>query len=145
MAGSQDASSVASKWARNLLANKESAIAGANRVTIAPTELAAKQVDRYASGCAEAASSGRFERGCRKVSLSDWQEAYIKKGIPNMATGVKMGESKMATFMTAYLPFIQAKSAEIRRMPKGTRSDAMARIAANLDAQEQFKMSRGRG
>lgn len=144
MAGSTDAVYTASKWAKNLIAAKDAMRAGAQRVTIAPTELAAKQVDRYASGCAEAASSGRFERGCRKVTLNDWLDSYLNKGIKNLDVGVRAGETKMSTFMSSFLPFIQAKSAQIQAMPKGTRADSMARIAANLDAMDAYKMSRGR-
>lgn len=144
MATAMSAADVAAKWSRNLLANKSSITAGINAVTESPTEKAAKAQQAYADGCAEAASSGRFAAGCRAVSLEDWRSAAINKGLRNLDTGVKAAEPKMTKFMEQYLPFVQQTSAQIQRMPKGSRSDAMARIQANLDALDQFKKQRRR-
>lgn len=143
MAKRIDALAASQKWARNLLNAKDSIKAGIQGVTVAPTEKAAAAEQLYAKGCREAAESGRFAKGCRRVSLSDWQNAALKKGLPNLDQGVKLGESKVNTFMSQFLPFIQQKSEQIQQMPKGTRADAMERIRANMEAMDQFKLSRG--
>ena len=134
----------AAKWVKNMLSNKESARRGVENVKESPTKKAAEAVDRYASGCAEAASSGRFAAGCRAVSLEDWKSAYLDKGLKNLDNGVKAAESKMAKFLDKFLPYIKEKAKTIQGMAKGTRADAMARIEANLDALEDFKRMNSR-
>lgn len=134
----------AAKWVKNTLANKDTARRGVEAVTESPTAKAAAAEQRYADGCAEAASSGRFARACRAVTLDDWRTAYIEKGLKNLDVGVKQAESKMTRFLSSYLPYIRQRAEQIRKMPKGTRADAMARIEANLNALDQFKATRGR-
>jgi hypothetical protein len=107
-------------------------------------EKAAQNVDRYRQGCVDAADSGAFQKGCRSVSTEDWKTAYIEKGLPALDKGVKLAEKKQVRFYDEYLPMIEAESEKIRRMPKGGRSNAMARIEANLDALERFRASRRR-
>lgn len=135
----------AAKWVKNMLGNKESARRGAEGVKESPGKKAAERQDAYAAGCAEAASSGRFASACRAVTLEDWKSAYLDKGLKNLDVGVKAAESKMAKFLDKFLPYIQAKSKEIQGMAKGGRSEAMARIEANLDALESFKQMNSRG
>lgn len=142
MAQTQSPQEVASAWSRNLLGAKGKITAGINAVTESPTAKAAKAADKYASGCAEAASSGRFAQRCNAVSLQDWRDAAINKGLKNLQTGVTQGESKVAKFMEQYLPYISQVSDRIQRMESGGRANAMARIEANLDALDTFKKSR---
>lgn len=137
-------SETAAKWVKNMLANKDSARKGVEAVKEAPGKKAAERVDAYASGCAEAASSGKFASACRAVSLEDWKSAYLDKGLKNLDTGVKAAESKMAKFLDKYLPYIKEKSKTIQGMAKGSRADAMARIEANLDALDEFKRMNSR-
>ena len=145
MARAMSGSEGAAKWVKNTLANKESARKGAEGVKEAPTKAAARNIDGYLSGVQDAVSSGRFQRSLEAVTLEDWKAAYLDKGLKNLDNGVKAAESKMARFLDKYLPYIQAKSDTIKRMPNSTRADKMARIEANLDALDQFKSMNTRG
>lgn len=145
MARSMTGSEGAAKWVRATLANKESARKGVEQVKESPTKAAARNIDGYLSGVQDAVSSGRFERALNAVSLEDWKQAYLDKGLKNLDNGVKAAESKMARFLDKYLPYIQSKSEEIKRMPKATLADKMARIEKNLMNLEEFKKMNTRG
>lgn len=144
MARGLTASEVAAKWSKNTKANKDSMKRGVEQVTESPTAKAAQAVDRYAAGCAEAASSGRFAQACRAVSLEDWKQAFLDKGMKNLDNGVNAAESKQAQFYERFLPYIRQASDRIRKMDKGGIDNAMARVRANLEALQNFKNTRTR-
>jgi hypothetical protein len=104
---------VAEKWARNLGGATESIKAGIASVTVSPTEKAANRADAYASGVQQAVSTGRFQRGLRRVSLTDWQRAITNKGIPRIAAGAAEAKPKMAQFLADFLPHVEAGVASL--------------------------------
>lgn len=138
----QSSADVAAAWSRGLLAAKSKIIAGVNAVTVAPTQKAAAAVDKYLSGVQEAVNSGRYVKRLQAVTLADWKDSLINKGMKNLDNGVRQGENKVVKFMDQYLPFIRQASARIQQMPSGGRANAMDRVSANLDALAQFKDSR---
>ena len=138
----QTSADIAAAWSRGLLNAKAKIQSGVNAVTVAPTQKAAAAVDKYLSGVQDAVSSGRYVKRLQAVSLQDWKDSIINKGMKNLDNGVRQGETKVTKFMDQYMPFIRQVSARIQSMDSGGRSNAMARIEANLDALEQFKNSR---
>lgn len=145
MARAMTGSEGAAKWVKNTLANKDSARKGVEAVKESPGKAAARNIDGYLSGVQDAVSSGRFERALNSFTVEEWKQAYLDKGMKNLDNGVKAAETKMSRFLDKYLPYIQAKSDQIKRMPNSTRADKMARIEANLDALDQYKASNTRG
>lgn len=122
---------VAAKWSRNLGAATESIRTGVQAVTESPTSKAAARVDAYVQGVTQAAADGRFQRGLNRVTLADWQQAFLQKGLPRIATGASAAVPKMEEFMAEFLPFVDAG---VRRLP------ARGDIEANL--QRSAEMAR---
>jgi hypothetical protein len=135
----QDPVRVAQKWARNLGAAGESIKAGVEGVTESPTAKAAAAQDRYLSGVQRAVTDGSYQRGLRAVTLQDWQQSMLKKGLQRITQGAQEGMTKMQTFMSRWLPHMDALKARISSMPKGTLSDSLERVRVAMEHAASFK------
>jgi hypothetical protein len=98
---------VADKWATNLGNAGTSITAGVNATTVAPTQLAAAAVDRQVQGVMRAAQSGKTAAALNAVTLQQWQQAMIQKGVPRIGTGAAAAKPKFVSFMNQLLPFEQ--------------------------------------
>lgn len=130
---------VAAKWAKNLSQSTPAITAGIQRVTDSPMEAAARQQDAYVNGVQDAANSGKWARGLRRVSTQQWQDAAIKKGVPRIASGAQAAIPKMQDFQTQFLPYLAAGQARVNAMPKATAQDRIARAVAMIEYTSQFK------
>jgi len=129
----------AAKWKKNLLAATETIKQGVQSVTVSPTEKAAKRKDAYVAGVQAAADSGKWEAGLRRVNLGQWQDAMIKKGVPNLNTGTQQAISKVEAFAAELLPYTARVKETIAQMPKGTDADSDARMLAAVQMMRQFR------
>ena len=120
---------VASKWVQNTSNAGASMKAGVMAVTTAPTQTAAQHLDRYQAGVMNAVASGKMAAALNAVSLSDWQNSMITKGIARVPQGVQAAKNKFQSFMDQWLPFQQGLQSRIAQMPKGTLADSQARAA----------------
>lgn len=134
----KSASQIAEKWKRNLSASTDAIRAGVQGVQVAPTELAARQADRMAQGVQQAVASGKYQRNCRKVSLQDWQQSFLTKGISRISSGAQAGQSHMEEFMSEFMPIMEQASQQARALPKGTIDDALARVRLVIEKAKQF-------
>lgn len=107
---------------------------GIQSVTVSPTQKAAASVDRYASGCARAASDGSFVNGCNKVTLQDWQQAASTKGVANYSRGVSDAREKMRRHIQSSMPFWAQVSEMAKQMPKGDLEQGIAKVRAVCQA-----------
>jgi len=141
----QSPQELAKKWAENLVRNKASIRAGIEGVTVAPTAKAAAAVNKYSDGCQRAVSEGTFVAGCNRVTLQEWKDKTINKGLANLDVGVRNAETKVASFQQKAMPYYkQAK--ERAAMVEGTgRAAQIARIEAALDVMEQLRQANVRG
>lgn len=102
----KNAADVANKWATNLASSTQAIQQGVQAVTTAPTQLAAQNLNAYLAGVNHAVSSGKMANALQKVSLPDWQNAMIQKGIPRIASGAQAAKPKMQQFMQSFLPYV---------------------------------------
>jgi hypothetical protein len=130
---------IAAKWARNLGNSVDSIRAGVQALQTSPTESAAAQQDRYLNGVQNAVSSGKWVRGLRRVSLADWQQAMVTKGLNRVSSGATAAIPKMTAFQNQWQPFLQANAAKVRAMPKATLQDRLNRMVAMATANSTFK------
>ncbi len=119
---------VTDKWKRNLRGATADIEAGINRVTVAPTKLAADNIDKMRVKLMEAFDSGRVEAGLRKVTLDDWKTAFIKTGIGRISAGVEKADDKMVEFMDWLLPHVEAGKGKIKGMPSVSLEDNINRM-----------------
>lgn len=137
----KNATDVANKWANNLAASTTSIQAGVQSVTTAPTALAAQAQNAYLAGVQRAVSSGKWANALQKVSLADWQQAMIQKGIPRIASGAAAAKPKFASFMQQFLPYLQQGVANLSTMPRGTLDQNIQRAVAMMQWNANFQKS----
>ena len=127
------------KWARNTAGATQAFRDGVDAVTTSPTEAAAAQVDRYVQGVNDAASSGRWQAGLRRVSLSAWKESMKTKGAAHISQGVAMAKPKVAAFAAEWAPYMRQLQTAIASMPKGGAQAAKDRVAFTIDFNMAFR------
>lgn len=120
-------SQAADKWSRNLGAATTAIQQGVNNVTTSPTEKAARNVEAYAAGVQRAVADGKYVAGLRRVSLEEWKRSMLEKGIQRIASGASAAKPKMESFMTTFLPHIEAGKRALESMPRGSFEQNMAR------------------
>lgn len=128
---------IAAAWAQRLGASSDKMQAGVNAVTVAPGQMAAKQKAVYLQNVQ--ASADKWAKKVGAVSLSDWQAAYIAKGIPRIASGATAAQPKMADFMSKLLPFQQNALSSLP--PRGTYEQNRNRAMTWMDKMHSFSYS----
>jgi len=121
---------VAKRWVAGLGNATAKIEEGVQSVQESPMARAAEKVQKYEAGILDAISSGRYVRGLSSVTLNDWKQAMLKKGVPRVRQGAAEAEGKFAQFMAKLLPQVDAAVAEIDRMPDATLDDRIARSSA---------------
>jgi len=126
----KDPVAVATKWSRNLAGATQSITDGVNSVTQAPGAKAAAQVTVWLSRLQ--AAQDKWVRNTSAVTLQQWQNAMITKGIPRIASGATAAIPKMTQFMQQWLPFVDAGAQQVRAMPNATIEDGILRAVAQI-------------
>lgn len=129
---------VAAKWAANLQNNIQSVTDGVNAVTQSPTAKAAENLDAYVRNTMAAVQSGRMAASLNAVSLDQWKTAFLQKGIPRIQGGAQQAIPKVQKFMSSWLPVMQAASAQVAGMPKGTTQAALDRVRVIIEAGKNY-------
>lgn len=135
----KSAANVAEKWVRNTSQATESVRQGVQSVTEAPSEAAIRNKANYLAGVTRAYNDGSYEAGLRRVTLQDWQQAMLTKGVQRLSQGVQAAKGKMQSFMERWLPYEEELSRRIAAMPKGSLADAKARADFAIDYNAAFK------
>lgn len=130
---------VAAKWRRNLSNSTESIKSGVMDVTVSPTETAAARPEAYVAGVQRAVENRKWQEGLRRVTLGQWQDAMIDKGIARIGQGATKALPKVEGFMAQLLPYAENLSRKIKSMPKGTLEDSKARAVAAIEGMAAFK------
>ena len=128
----------AANWAMRLTASTDRMKAGVESVTVAPGAAAARAKQTWLNNVTAAAD--KFARNVGAVPLSVWQEAYVTKGLPRIATGAQTGQTKVAAFMGQFLPFIT--SAVKALPPRGTIDQNIARATSLMKTAHGFQYNR---
>lgn len=118
----------ADKQARNLKNSLPDIRAGIQRVTVAPGQAAVAQQDRMRTKVLEAIDSGLWASKTRAVSLQEWQDAALTKGVDRIAVGIDAAKDKQVQMASRLLPLVDAAAARANAMPKVTLQDSIARM-----------------
>ena len=129
---------ILAKWKRNAANSVDSYKAGVMAVQESPTEQAAAKADDYLKGVRESIESGKWQSGLRAITLDAWKQAAVGVGAERLATGVKKGERKMATFLQEFIPFQRDLQRQVRSMPKSTVEEREARMLAMARGTRRF-------
>lgn len=117
----------AEKWARELAGSTEYIRRGVEKVREAPSAKAIARKDRLKARLIEAIDKGKWESALSKYTLENWKKDMVEKAIPRIPDGADKARSKMASFASKLLPYIDTGVGEIERMPKVTLEDSIRR------------------
>lgn len=134
----KDPTAVAAKWAANLTQATQSMTDGVNAVTVAPTQQAAARSDAYLQGVQQSVASGRYQKSLQAVTLQQWQQAMIQKGIPRVGSGASAAKGKFAAFMSKLLPYQQSLQAQLAATPRGDLATNIQRMVQWTQGMAQF-------
>lgn len=120
------------KWLRRMQAAGPDYVAGINRVTQAPGQAAARNVDGYLNGVQRAVNNGKWQENVARVSLPDWQNAAATKGAQRLGQGAQAALNKVIAAHERIGPMIDAAQREISNMDRSTPEARIARSSAFL-------------
>ena len=121
-----DPNTLATAWANNLAAAGPRMQAGAAAVTTSPGQAAAAQQAVWLANTQAAANL--WAQKVSAVTTAQWQNDFITKGIPRVATGAQAAQSKFASTLGKIL---QAEKTIVSSLPaRGTIDQNIARSAA---------------
>lgn len=120
----------AQKWVQNLSNATQTITAGVNGVQNAPTAAAAAAVQKWVNAITSAKTQNEYVKNLQKVSLQQWQQAMVQKGIPRIGQGAQAAQQKFQGFLTALFQYENAGLPNIRNMPSNTLQDRINRMTA---------------
>jgi len=106
------------KWGRRLNAAGPDITNGVKNVQTAPGQKAAAMKNLWLQKVQESADT--WAKQVAAVSLSDWQDAMLTKGVGRIAAGVTSAQAKKVTSITNLLTAVDNAASAARAMPRGT-------------------------
>lgn len=129
----------AEKHNRRLKAALPDMEAGLKKVTEAPTAKAAAKQDKMKQRLLAKIDDGTWASRLKAVTLEEWREKAVSKGIPRVSAGIDAAQSKVRDFAAQLLPHIDAGKAAIEKMPDITLEDSINRMATFIRHMSKFK------
>lgn len=131
----------AEKHARRLKASSQDIRAGIERVTVSPTAKAAEQGEKMVARLSESVRSGKWARGLRRVSLEEWKDKTINKGLARIPAGIDAAHDKVVSFATDLIAHENRLLTKIEGMPDLTLDDSIQRATEWMRGMAEFKRS----
>lgn len=132
-----DPAAAAAKWASRLSAATPEITAGVNAVQTAPGQKAAAQKALWVQRVQN--SADKWARNVSRVSLEDWKQAMLTKGVNRIGSGAQAAVPKMQQFMAEFLPYVEQGAQRVRSMPKGDLASSIARATAMIQHNAAFR------
>ena len=128
----------AEKHARRLKGAVEDIRRGVERVTEAPTAKAADKQDKMIANLQAAVSSGKWARRLRAVTLEEWKDKTLGKGIGRIAAGIDAAHAKQVDFAVQLLAFEETLKVKVDAMSDMTLEDSIAKMTAWARGMSKF-------
>jgi len=113
--------------------------AGVERVTESPTAAAAGKQDKMLANLTAKVADGTWASRLRKVTLEEWREKMINKGLPRVSGGIDAAGAKVEDFASQLLPAVDAASRKVAAMPDLTLEDSIARMTSFVRDMSTFR------
>jgi len=127
------------KHLRRTVAASADMRAGVDRITVSPTEQAAAKQEKMISRLTESVRNGKWARGLRAVTLTDWKTKMLDVGVGRVAGGLEAAAAKVQSFAAQFLPFVEGVQAKVRKMPDLTLQDNLNRMITNATDLSKFE------
>lgn len=136
--GTYDPATIASRWAQNMSsqATQTKIKTSVQTTSKNPMALAASAdaLARYASACQDSVTSGRRAAALNAVPVSKWKDGIILKGLSRLSSGAQAALSTVQATVAKFAPVWSQITTAVATMPKGTKQQALDRVAASMDA-----------
>lgn len=116
------------KHARRTKNALEDVKTGVMNVTESPTAKAAAKKNKMLQNVTAAINNGKWERGLRRVSLDEWKEKFINKGIARIPAGIDASADKIRAFAGELLSYEAQLQSKVHTMPDLTLEDSVNRM-----------------
>lgn len=131
----------AAKWSQRASASTEDYKRGVQSVQTSPGQLAARAADTWLARTQ--AAKAKFIARSQAVDLGSWQQAAAGKGANRFAEGVQGAQGAMQQFMSEFLPYQDRGVAAVRAMPNANLEQSIARSAAMIRHNSNFRRGGG--
>jgi len=115
----------------------QKATAGAQRVQVSPGQKAADQAQKYINRVNEALP--KWQRKVAAVSLAQWQNAYITKGVPRIASGAQAAQQEYAGALAPLFQYMANLWQQVDSMPTTTEADRENKMLAWVRGMRQYQ------
>ena len=129
----------AEKHARRLKGAIEDVRTGVEKVTESPTVKAASKQTKMLQNLQQSVSSGKWAAGLKRVSLEEWKQKTIDKGLGRIAAGVDEAHDKMVTFGAQLLSYESGLKDQVDKMPDLTIEDSINRATSWIRGMAKFE------
>lgn len=129
----------AQKWAQRLASAIEDIRRGVQKVDQAPTQKAAEKKDKWLAELRRAAEEGRWEAGLRAVTLEEWKNAMLSKGLARIPDGARAAQAKYAMVAESLYRHIEEGQRKIQSMPDTTLEQRIQRMVEFIRHMAQYK------
>lgn len=130
------------RWKTGLTQNTNRIREGIQRLTVSPTESAAKVADRALQKIIAAFQDGTWAAQLRRVSLEDWKTSAINKGLTRIAQGVEGADASQREMAARLLAAVDASVAEAERTPRGDLEANITRMTTFVRGMASRKLRR---
>lgn len=130
-----DPTTAAQRWVSGLSGAGQKITDGIRSVTTAPGQSAARQKGAWVQNTTAAAD--KWAANTAAVSLSDWQNAAVSKGVPRIASGATAAEAKMASFLQQLFPHIDSVKSSLPA--RGSFDQNVQRMVAFSQGMHKFQ------
>jgi hypothetical protein len=127
------------KQARRLKGSIEDIRSGIQRVTESPTAKAAKKADKMVANLTAAVNSGKWAARLNSVTLEEWKQKAIDKGLSRIASGIDGAKAKVEAFAAQLLPFEANLQESINKLPDLTLEDSVNRATSWIRGMSKFQ------
>ena len=127
------------KHAARLKAAQTDMADGVRRVTEAPGIKAAAAADKMRANLVAKIDDGTWGRRVSGVTLGEWQEKMLTKGVPRVAAGIDAAAAKVTEFYTQLFDHENTVMAEVERLPDVTLEDSIVRATTWIRRMAEFE------
>lgn len=139
-----DASQFAEKWGRRLKTSTPDIQNGIKRVSEAPGVRAARQQQAMLDNLTKRVQDGSWAKAVSSVSLQDWQNAALNKGVGRITAGVDAAMPKVQQMAGNLLAAVDQAVAETNRTPRGDLQTNINRAVTFMNSMSKLAPKRNR-
>lgn len=118
------------KWNRRMKGSTEDIRRGVGKVTEAPGMAAAKQQALMLEKLTASIMSGKWAKAVSAISVEDWKQSTLNKGLQRIAAGVDGATPAMQQKAQELLAKVDSAVNEVNKIPRGNLEQNIQRMVA---------------